>query len=143
MTIASAWYKSHRTIFNLKMKINGLLSDPFTLILETLQDFPHLMFLYVVAFSIKVITHTFQWQWQGIKGVQTGDQEIKIVKFVDEKHFLRWHQLLCQTWAHSGTIREFFQLKNKLSKNLALSVSVTKIFWRSLTYTYLFLITEN
>ena len=49
MTISSAWYESCRIILNLKMKINGLLSDPFTLVmLVILQDCPTI-FLYVVA----------------------------------------------------------------------------------------------
>ena len=66
--------------------------------------------------------------------MQTGDQEIKTVNFVDDIDFLRCHQLLCQIRVHSGTIREVFQLKNKLSKKLALSVSVIKRIWRSLTH---------
>ena len=65
-----------------------------------------------------------------IKGVQTGDQEIKMVNFADDDYFLRWHQLLCQTQAHSlsDTIREVFQLKN------ILALTVIKRFWRSLTH---------
>ena len=64
-----------------------------------------------------------------VKGVQTGDQETKIVNFVDDDSFLKWHQLLCQAQAHSDTIRESFQLKNILY----LALSVIKRFWRSLT----------
>ena len=52
--------------------------------------------------------------------------------FVDYDYFLRWHQLLCQTQAHSDTIREVFLLKHKLSKNLTLSV--IKRFSRSLIH---------
>ena len=101
------------------MKINGLLSEPFTLImLVILQEFPLSMFLYIAA--TKVVAH-FSDNDMGLKvgdqETQTGDQEIKIVKFVDDEHFLRWNQLLCQAQAHFDTIREVFQLKNKLSKH--------------------------
>ena len=56
MTVSSSWYESCRAIFNLKMKINGLLPNPFALLmLVILQDYPLFMFLYVLA--TKVITH--------------------------------------------------------------------------------------
>ena len=56
MTVSSSWYESCRAIFNLKMKINGLLPNPFALfMLVILQDYPLFMFLYVLA--TKVITH--------------------------------------------------------------------------------------
>ena len=46
-------------------------------------NFARLLFplfcLYVV--STNQGHHPFQWSWQGIKGAQTGDQEIKIVNF--------------------------------------------------------------
>ena len=94
------------------MKINGLLSEPFTLImLVILQEFPLSMFLYIAA--TKVVAHFSD----NDMGLKVGDQEIKIVKFVDDEHFLRWNQLLCQAQAHFDTIREVFQLKNKLSKH--------------------------
>ena len=51
----------------------------------------------------------------------------KIVNFADDKHFLMLHELLYQTQTHSDTIREVFKLKNKLLKNLALSVIKNKL----------------
>ena len=79
--------------FNLEIKINGLLSDPFTpIMMVTLQDFHLSTFLSVCCFNQG--HYPFQWKWQGIKGVQTRDQEIKIVNFADDDYFL-WSDINC------------------------------------------------
>ena len=58
------------------MNINGLLSDPFTLImLVILQDFPLSMFLYVVV-AIKLITYFID----NHKGLKVYKQETEISK---------------------------------------------------------------
>ena len=57
MTISSAWCESCWTIFSLEIKINGLPSDPFTLIM--LQDFPLSTFLSVCCFNQS--HDLFQW----------------------------------------------------------------------------------
>ena len=55
MTIPSAQHESRWKELNLKTKIDGLLSDPFTLIiLVILQDFPLSMFLHVVTTKIMI-----------------------------------------------------------------------------------------
>ena len=85
------------------MKINGLLSVLYP---YHVGNFAGLPILHVSVCYYNQGHHPFQ--WQEMKGVQTGDQETKIVKFADDKHFMWWHQLLCQTQAHSDTIRELF-----------------------------------
>ena len=63
-----------------EIKINGLLSDPFTLMRGVHQRCPLSMLLYIIAaegLANFIIANT------RIKAVQIGDREIKIVKFAD------------------------------------------------------------
>ena len=64
-----------------KIKINGLLSDPFTLSRGVRQGYPLSMLLYIIA--AKVLA-SFVIVDKRVKGVQIGDQEIKLVNFVDD-----------------------------------------------------------
>ena len=56
-----------------KTKINGLLSDFFTLIQEVSQGFPH-SYLYITAVELLAIFINAD---RRIKGVQIGDHETK------------------------------------------------------------------
>ena len=56
-----------------KIKINGLLSESFTLIQGFHQGFPLSMLCIIVA---EILTR--------IKGIQIGDHEVKIVNFADD-----------------------------------------------------------
>ena len=63
-----------------EIKINGLLSDPFTLMRGVHQRCPLSVLLYIIAaegLANFIIANT------RIKAVQIGDREIKIVKFAD------------------------------------------------------------
>ena len=66
---------------NIQSKINGLLSESFTLI----QGFHHgcslSMFLCIIAAEVLAIFIDANTR---IKGIQTGDHEIKIVNFADD-----------------------------------------------------------
>ena len=64
-----------------KIKINGLLSDPFTLTREVCQGCLFSMLLYIIAAEVLV---SFINANKRIKGIQIGDHEIKIVKFADD-----------------------------------------------------------
>ena len=64
-----------------KIKINGLLSDPFTLMQEVRQGCPLSMELYVtVAYAFA----SFIDADKRIKGIQIGDHEIKLENFADD-----------------------------------------------------------
>ena len=118
------------------MKINGLLSDYFTLD----SNFVGLPTLHI---SVCCCNQVITWFNDNDKGLKVTDWRpiignqnrelcwwtIKIGNFVDEKDFLT-HIFWWQTYF--DTIREVFLLKNNLSKNLALSV-ITR-FWRSLIH---------
>ena len=70
-----------------KIKINGLLSEPFTLSRGVRQGYPLSMLLYIIA--AKVLA-SFVIVDKRVKGIQIGDQEIKLVNFVDDSTiFLR------------------------------------------------------
>ena len=63
-----------------KIKINGLLSDPFTLMRGVTQGYPLSMLLYIIAADILA---NFIDANKRIKGIKIGDHEIKIVNFAD------------------------------------------------------------
>ena len=72
------------TNIQFKIRINGLLSDPFTLMQEVRQGCPLSMELYVtVAYAFA----SFIDADKRIKGIQIGDHEIKLVNFADEITF--------------------------------------------------------
>ena len=64
-----------------KIKINGLLSDPFTLSRGVRQGYPLSMLLYVIAAEVLA---SFVIVGKRVKGIQIGDQEIKLVNFADD-----------------------------------------------------------
>ena len=63
-----------------KIKINGLLSDPFTLTQEVSQGCLFSMLLYIIAAELLA---SFISANKRIKGIQIGNHEIKIVNFAD------------------------------------------------------------
>ena len=67
-----------------KIKINGLLSDPFILMQGFRQGCPLSMALYI---TVSYIFANFIDADKRIKGIQTGDHEIKLVNFPDEITF--------------------------------------------------------
>ena len=64
-----------------KIKINGLLSDPFTLMQGVRQGFPLSLVLYIMAAEVLA---NFIDADKRMKGVQIGDHEIKLVNFADD-----------------------------------------------------------
>ena len=67
-----------------KIKINALLSDPFTLMQGVRQGCPLTVVLYV---TVAYVFANFIDADQRIKGIQIGDHEIKLVNFADEITF--------------------------------------------------------
>ena len=66
-----------------KIKINGLLSDPFTLTQEVCQGCPFSVLLYIIVAELLA---SFINAKKKIKGIQIGDREIKMVNFNFAKH---------------------------------------------------------
>ena len=64
-----------------KIKINGLLSDPFTLMQGVCQGCPLSSVLYIRA--VEVLANFIDVD-KRIKGVQIGDHEMKLVNFADD-----------------------------------------------------------
>ena len=64
-----------------KIKINGLLSEPFTLKRGVRQGCPLSVLLYIIAAEILA---NFIIVNKRIKGTQIGNQEIKVVNFADD-----------------------------------------------------------
>ena len=64
-----------------KIKINGLLSDPFNIMRGVRQGCPLFMLLYII---VAVVLANFIIAEKRVKGVQIGIQEIKIVSFADD-----------------------------------------------------------
>ena len=64
-----------------KIKINGLLSDPFTFMQGVRQGCPLTMVLYV---TVAYVFANFIDVDKRIKGIQIGDHETKLVNFADE-----------------------------------------------------------
>ena len=64
-----------------KIKINGPLSDPFTLMQGVRQEFPLSLVLYIMAAEVLA---NFIDANKRIKRVQIGDHEIKLVTFTDD-----------------------------------------------------------
>ena len=67
-----------------KIKINGLLSDPFTLMQGFHQGCPLSMMFYI---TVAYVSSNFIDADNRIKGIQIGDHEIKLVNFADEITF--------------------------------------------------------
>ena len=63
-----------------KIKINGLLSDPFTLMQGVHQGCPLSLVLYIMAAEVLA---NFIDADKRMKGVQIGDHEIKLVNFAN------------------------------------------------------------
>ena len=63
-----------------KMKINGLLSDTFTLTRDVYQGFLFSMLSYIIATEVLA---SFINANKSIKGIQIGDHAIKLVSFAD------------------------------------------------------------
>ena len=68
-----------------KIKINDLLSDPFTLMQGVRQGFQLSMVLHI---TVAEVLANFIDADKGIKGIQIGDHEIKLLNFADEITFL-------------------------------------------------------
>ena len=64
-----------------KIKINGPLSDPFTLMQGVRQEFPLSLVLYIMAAEVLA---NFIDADKRMKGVQIGDHEMKLVNFADD-----------------------------------------------------------
>ena len=64
-----------------KIKINGLLSDPFTLMQGVRQGCPLSLVLYIMAAEVLA---NFIDAYKGMKGVQIGEHEIKLVNFAED-----------------------------------------------------------
>ena len=73
--------KNVYTSIQSKIKINGLLSDLFTLTREVCQGCLFSMLLYIIAAEVLA---NFINANNKIKGIQIGDHEIKIVYFADD-----------------------------------------------------------
>ena len=67
-----------------KNKINGLLSDPFTIMQGVRRRCPLSMALYI---TVAEVLANFIDADKRIKGIQIGDHEIKLVNFADEITF--------------------------------------------------------
>ena len=63
------------------MKINGFLSDPFTLMRGVRQGYPLSMLLYIIAAEVLAY---FIIAGTRVKGIHIDNQEIKIVIFADD-----------------------------------------------------------
>ena len=75
-----------------KIKINGLLSDPFTLTREVCQGCLFSMLLYIIAAEVLA---SFINANKRIKGIQIGDHEIKIVNFADNTTIFLRRDITC------------------------------------------------
>ena len=67
-----------------KIKINGLLSDPFTLMQGVRQGCPLSMVLHI---TVAYVFANFIDADKRIEGIQIGDHEIKLVNLADEITF--------------------------------------------------------
>ena len=112
MTFSSTWHKSCRPIFDLKIKINGLLSDPLTVVMSVfLQN----------ALS-KFVSHFNDDNDKVLKVYRKMNKKSKWQLYWSHQLFLRLHQQLFQT-------QEGFYSKTKLS-NKKQALSLIKRFWR-------------
>ena len=113
-----------------KIKIDGLLSDPFTLMREFCQRCIFSMLLYVIAAEVLVSSTNAN---KRIKRIQIGDHGIKIVNFADNTTiFLKDITCLDKTKA----VLKLY--KNASSSNITFSKSQAKF---SLKYLKLTLVT--
>ena len=85
------WLKLYTPILNLKVTINGLLSDPLTLIL-VFQGCLRSMLLYNI---VPEVLANFINDDETNKGIQIGDHEIKIVSFGDNTTFFLRRDIAC------------------------------------------------
>ena len=101
-----------------KIKINGLLSNPFIIMRDVRQGCPLSILLYVIAaevFANFIIADT------RVKGVQIGTQEIKIVNFADDRTiFLRDIDCLNRIQTILNLYEKASSSKINLSKSQAL-----------------------
>ena len=101
-----------------KIKINGVLSDPFTIMRGVRQGCPLSMLLYIIAaevLAIFIIADT------RVKGVQIGTHEIKIINFADDTTiFLRDIDCLTRIQAILNLYEKASSSKINLSKSQAL-----------------------
>ena len=82
------------TNIQLKININGLLSDPFTLRQGVCQQYSLLMLLYVI--SAEVLANFINVDKE-IRGIQIGDHEIKIVNLANNTTtFLNFENIIFQ-----------------------------------------------
>ena len=101
-----------------KIKVNGVLSDPFTITRGVRQGCPLSMQLYITAaevLAIFIIADT------RVKGVQIGTHEIKIINFADDTTiFLRDIDCLTRIQAILNLYEKASSSKINLSKSQAL-----------------------
>ena len=73
--------KNVYTNMQCKIKINGLLLDPFTLTEEFLQGWLFPMLLYIISAEVLAsFINVNKW----IRGIQIGDYEKKVLNFADD-----------------------------------------------------------
>ena len=122
-----------------KIKINGHLSNPFTLLQEVCQGCLFSMLLYIIAAEVLAIFINTN---KRIKGIQIGDHEIKIVSFADNTTiFLRditWYDRI-------QVILKLYEDTSNSKINFSKSQAYTKIALKflKLTLVTLFSITPN
>ena len=122
-----------------KIKINGLLSDPFTLTREVCQGCLFSMLLYIIAAEVLA---SFINANKRIKGIQIGDHEIKIVNFADDTTiFLRDITCLDRIQVILKLYEDASSSKINFSKSQASAKFPLK--YLELTLVTLFLITPN
>ena len=101
-----------------RIKINGFLSDPFTLMRGVRRGCPLSMLLYIVA---SVLLANFIIADTKIKGIQIGSHEIKVVNFADDTTiFLRDINCLDRT----QTILELYEIASSSKINFSKSHAV-------------------
>ena len=107
-----------------KIKINGLLSDPFIITRGVRQGCPLSMLLYIIA--AEVLTN-FIIADANVKGVQIGAHEIKVINFADDTTiFLRDIDCLPRIQAILNLYEKASSSKINLSKSQALWVGAYK-----------------
>ena len=122
-----------------KIKINGLLSDPFTLMQEVCQGCLFSMLLYIIAAEVLA---SFINVNKRIKGIQIGDHEIEIVNFADNTTiFLRDTTCLNRIQVILKLYKDLSSLKINISKSQTSAQFPLK--YLELTSVTLFSITPN
>ena len=122
-----------------KIKINGLLSDPFTLMQEVCQGCLFSMLLYIIAAEVLA---SFINANKRIKEIQIGDHEIEIVNFADNTTiFLRDTTCLNRIQVILKLYKDLSSLKINISKSQTSAQFPLK--YLELTSVTLFSITPN